>query len=50
MVSVIISDFYVAGVWAVPAEAHPILVVYADTVLAGTFAFEGFEVVARREA
>jgi len=38
--SMIIGDFNFVGVWAVPTEAHPILVVDPDTVLAGAIAFK----------
>jgi hypothetical protein len=49
MALAIVSDFYVVRVLASPTEANAILVIYADAVLTGPVAFEGFEAVARRE-
>ena len=47
---VIIGDFYIVGVLAVPTEAYAILVVYPDAVPAGPVAFERFKPVAWRKA
>jgi len=46
----IIGDFHFVCIWAVPPEAHPILIIYPDTVLAGTIAFERLQSVAWRYA
>ena len=46
----IIGDFHFVGIGAVPAETHPILVVYPDTVLAGAIAFERLQPIAWRYA
>jgi hypothetical protein len=47
---VIIGDFHSVGIGAVPTEAHPILVVDPDTVLAGAIAFERLQPIAWRYA
>ena len=47
---VIIGDFDVVGILAVPTEADAILVVCPDTVPAGPVAFDRFEPIARRKA
>jgi hypothetical protein len=38
------------GIVPVPAEANPISIIHSYAVLAGTVAFESFEVVAWRNA
>jgi len=45
-----IGYFHFMGVWAVPTEAYPILVVDPNTVLAGAIAFERLQPVAWRYA
>ena len=47
---VIVGDFHLAGVLAIPPETYPILVIDADAVLSGPVAFERFEPVARGKA
>lgn len=47
---VIIYDLNVFRVRASPAEARPELIVYADAVLPGTVAFQGFQSIARWDA
>ena len=47
---VIVGDFHLAGVLAIPPETHPILVVDADAMPPGPVALERFEPVARRKA
>ena len=45
----VIHNFNVVRVFALPAEANPILIVDPDAVLPGTVAFEGFQAVAGRQ-
>ncbi len=45
----IIHNFNVVRVFALPAEAYPPLVVDADAVLSGATAFQGFQAVAGRQ-
>jgi hypothetical protein len=47
MALVIVGDFYIVGILAIPSEANPILVVDADAILPGPIAFQGFEPVTR---
>ncbi len=47
---VIIGDFDVAGILAVPAEADTILVIDSEAVLARPVAFERFQVISGRKA
>src|ERR1017187_6608940 len=47
--SMIIHDFNVVRVFAVPAEANAPLVVDADAVLSRAIAFQGFQAVAGRQ-
>ena len=44
----IVHDLNVLGARSGPAEAHPKLIVHADTVLPGAVALECFQPVARR--
>jgi hypothetical protein len=49
----IINDLYVSwpnGALIVPSEANPVLIVDADTVLAGAITNEGFQSVPWRRA
>src|SRR3546814_5121700 len=46
--SVVVHDFYVFGVRAIPAKADPELVVDPDAVLALAIAPQGFQTIARR--
>ena len=48
--SMVIRDFNVEGVAVLEPEAQPPLPVDADTVLARPLAFEGFEIIRRRQA
>ena len=49
MGSVVVGDFDFAGIAARPAETETPLVIDADAVLAGAFAFERFEPIAGRD-
>ena len=42
----IVGDFYVLGVLAIPSKAHAVLVVDADAVLAGSISLQCFESIA----
>ena len=44
---VIIRDFHIVGVLAIPAEADSILVIDSDAVLTRPVAFERFQVISR---
>jgi hypothetical protein len=44
----VIHNFHVQRIFAVPSEANPPLVIYADAVLAFAVVFQGFQVVAIR--
>ena len=41
----VIRQFHIVGVAIKPSEADPVLVVYANTVLAGPLPFQGYQVV-----
>ncbi len=43
----VVDDFYVGCVAAVPIKADPELVIYSDAVLPPTISRKGFEVVAQ---
>ena len=47
--SVVVGDFDFAGIATRPAETETPLVIDADAVLAGAFAFERFEPIAGRD-
>jgi hypothetical protein len=42
----IVGDFYVLGVLAIPSKAYAVLVVDADAVLAGSISLQCFESIA----
>ncbi|OGB98202.1 MAG: hypothetical protein A3G35_16715 [candidate division NC10 bacterium RIFCSPLOWO2_12_FULL_66_18] len=44
----VVRDLDIVGIAILPAQADTILLIDADTMLAGPFPFEAFEVVTRR--
>lgn len=50
MDSVVVGDFYVVCILALPAETHAKLIVHSDTVLTGAITFERLELVPRRKS
>jgi hypothetical protein len=47
---VVIDDFDIICIVTVPAEAHAVLIVNANAMLARTLPFQGFQMVAGRTA